>query len=64
MNKIKFILTTIALFFFMNSAMAQQRISGRVWSDLDGPVMLANVVERDANNRIVEAAVTDMNGNF
>lgn len=64
MNKIKFLLTTIALFFFMNSAMAQQRISGRVWSDLDGPVMLANVVERDANNRIVEAAVTDMNGNF
>lgn len=64
MNKIKFILTTIALFFFMNSAMAQQRISGRVWSDLDGPVMMANVVERDANNRIVEAAVTDMNGNF
>lgn len=64
MNKIKFILTTIALFFFMNSAIAQQRISGRVWSDLDGPIIMANVVERDANNRIVEATVTDMNGNF
>ena len=64
MNKIKFIQTTIALIFCASSAMAQQRISGRVWSDLDGPVMMANVVERDANDRIVSSAVTDLNGNF
>lgn len=64
MNKIKFILTTIALIFCTSSAMAQQRISGRVWSELDGPVMMANVVERDENDRIVSNAVTDLNGNF
>ncbi|MCM1311368.1 MAG: SusC/RagA family TonB-linked outer membrane protein [Bacteroides sp.] len=64
MNKIKFIITTIVLCLCASSAMAQQRITGRVWSEIDGPVMLANVVERDANNRIVEACVTDMNGNF
>lgn len=64
MNKIKFIISTIALFLCVSSAMAQQRITGRVWNDIDGPVMMANVVERDANNRIVQAAVTDMNGNF
>ena len=44
--------------------MAQRRVTGRVYSEVDGPVIMANVVERDANDRIVEAAVTDMNGNF
>ncbi|MBQ0022558.1 MAG: SusC/RagA family TonB-linked outer membrane protein [Prevotellaceae bacterium] len=64
MNKIKFIITSIVLFFCVSSAMAQQRrITGTVYDDLGG-IMAANVVERDANNRIVEAAVTDMNGNF
>lgn len=29
-----------------------------------GPIMMANVVERDANNRIVNAVQTDMMGNF
>lgn len=29
-----------------------------------GPIMMANVVERDANNRIVSAVQTDMMGNF
>ena len=44
--------------------MAQQvRISGTV-SDPDGPVMLCNVVEVDANNRNVSYAQTDINGNF
>ena len=46
------------------AAMAQGvRISGTV-TDNDGPVMMGNVVERDANNRIVSAAQTDFNGNF
>lgn len=40
-----------------------QRISGVV-TDKEGPVMMANVVERDANNRIVSATQTDFNGNF
>ena len=45
-------------------AMAQGvRISGTL-TDNDGPVMMANVVERDANNRIVSATQTDFNGNF
>ena len=38
-------------------------ISGQV-SDAYGPVMMANVVEIDAANRIVASAVTDMSGNF
>ena len=63
-HKIKFIIPAIVLFFCVSSAMAQsRRITGNVFDDF-GPIMMANVVERDANNRIVEAAVTDMNGNF
>ena len=38
-------------------------ISGTV-TDAFGPVMMANVVELDASNRIVASAVTDMSGNF
>ena len=38
-------------------------ISGTVVDNM-GPVMMANVVEIDASNRIVASAVTDMNGNF
>ena len=38
-------------------------ISGTV-EDAMGPIMMANVVERDANNRIVSATQTDMMGNF
>jgi len=38
-------------------------ISGTV-TDAFGPVMMANVVEIDAANRIVTSAVTDMSGNF
>ena len=38
-------------------------ISGTV-TDAFGPVMMANVVEIDAANRIIAAATTDMNGNF
>ncbi len=38
-------------------------ISGTV-SDNFGPVMMANVVELDAANRIVASAQTDMSGNF
>ena len=38
-------------------------ISGQV-TDAFGPVMMANVVEIDASNRIIAAGTTDMNGNF
>ena len=58
------LLFVICSLFFSISAMAQGvRISGTV-TDNDGPVMMGNVVERDANNRIVSAAQTDFNGNF
>ena len=48
----------------LSSVAAQDRISGHVWNRTDGPVMMANVVELDQNNRIVEATTTDINGNF
>ena len=44
-------------------ASAQHRISVNVSDDID-VLMMVNVVERDANNRIVSHAQTDMNGNF
>ena len=47
----------------MALAQTDNRISGTVVDDF-GPVMMANVVERDANNRIVNATATDANGNF
>lgn len=60
----KKILFTALLCVISLTAMAQgKRISGTV-SDNMGPVMMANVVERDANNRIVSATQTDFNGNF
>lgn len=58
------ILLTILLSMISHAAMAQgTRISGTV-SDEMGPVMMANVVERDGNNRIINATTTDFNGNF
>ena len=54
-----------ALFTVIAQAVVAQgvRISGTV-TDNDGPIMMGNVTERDANNRIVSAAQTDFNGNF
>ena len=61
----KGLLFIISSLFFSHAA-AQQTgdiISGTV-NDAYGPVMMANVVEIDASNRIVASAVTDMSGNF
>ncbi len=63
MNHIKYLLT-IALCFCFTAIVAQKRISGHVWSQLDGPVMMANVVELDKSNRVVSATQTDASGNF
>ena len=61
---IKKILFTALLSVISFTAMAQGvRISGTL-TDNDGPVMMGNVVERDANNRIVSATQTDFDGNF
>ena len=51
------------LLFAAANSYAQHRISGTVSDDIE-PLMMVNVVERDANNRIVAHAQTDMNGNF
>lgn len=64
MNMKKYILLTLASLVAMcTNAQNGTRISGVV-NDALGPVMMANVVERDANNRIISATQTDMNGNF
>lgn len=44
--------------------MAQSKVITGTVEDALGPVMMANVTERDANNRIVNATQTDMMGNF
>lgn len=44
--------------------MAQKKVISGTVSDNMGPIMLANVTERDGNNRIVSACQTDMMGNF
>ena len=63
MSKSK-ILLTLLFSVIAQAMMAQGRvISGNV-EDAMGPVMMANVVERDGNNRIVSATQTDMMGNF
>ena len=49
--------------FLAQAQKAGDIISGTVTDNM-GPVMMANVVEVDASNRIVASAVTDMNGNF
>ena len=61
---IKKVIFTALLGVVCQMAVAQGvRISGTL-TDADGPVMMGNVVEVDANNRIVSATQTDFNGNF
>jgi len=65
-NKLTAFLLTVLLSLLSLSANAQGqgvRISGQVTDDF-GEVAAANVVERDANNRIISHTVTDMMGNF
>ena len=61
---IKKLFFTALLCVVSQLVMAQgARISGTL-SDNEGPIMMGNVVEVDANNRIVSATQTDFNGNF
>ena len=63
-QKIGALLITVLMSLLPTVVMAQgTRISGTVTDDM-GPVMMANVVERDGNNRIINATTTDFNGNF
>ena len=62
----KRLILIFSFFNFLMTAQAQKAgdiISGTV-TDAFGPVMMANVVELDAANRIVASAQTDMSGNF
>ena len=63
MAKYKFLLTLLFAVIAQTMWAQGKVISGTV-EDAMGPIMMANVVERDANNRIVSATQTDMMGNF
>lgn len=63
MSKVKTILTLL-LCVFAQMVMAQSKVISGTVEDALGPVMMANVTERDGNNRIVNATQTDMMGNF
>ena len=66
MIKIKHLLLLVLLCTFSSGAFAQKsaRISGTITSDAEGPLIMVNVTERDNSNRIIEACVTDFEGNF
>ena len=67
-TKIKMIKSRVLLTLLMSVITQVMWAQGKVISgtveDAMGPIMMANVVERDANNRIVNATQTDMMGNF
>ncbi len=66
MIKIKHLFLLVLLCLTGSSVYAQKgaRISGTITSDAEGPLIMVNVTERDASNRIIEACVTDFEGNF
>lgn len=43
---------------------ADIHITGKIYSDSEGPLLCVSVTERDSSSRIVEAALTDSEGNF
>ena len=55
-------LMTILFAFIAQMMMAQGKVISGTVEDAMGPIMMANVVERDGNNRIVSATQTDMMG--
>ena len=63
----KRILSILMILCLCTAAKAQVKagdvISGTVSDDIEG-LMMVNVVEKDANNRIVAHGTTDMNGHF
>ena len=66
MIKIKHLFLLVLFCFASSSVFAQKsaRISGTITSDSEGPLIMANVTERDPSNRIIEACQTDFEGNF
>ena len=64
MKVYKYILLSVLCFIASATTLsAQQRISGQI-SDAMGPLMMVNVVEMDSENRYVNHATTDFDGNF
>lgn len=63
MSKSK-VLLTLLFCVIAQIGMAQSKVISGSVEDAMGPIMMANVTERDANNRIVSATQTDMMGNF
>ena len=64
MKVYKYILLSVLCFIASAAQLsAQQRISGQI-SDAMGPLMMVNVVEMDNDNRYVNHATTDFDGNF
>ena len=63
MSRIK-ILLTLLFTITAQVVLAQGRVISGTVEDAMGPISLANVVERDGNNRIVSHTQTDMMGNF
>ena len=66
MIKIKHLFLLVLFSLIGGSVYAQKgaRISGTITSDAEGPLIMVNVTERDPSNRIIEACVTDFEGNF
>ena len=66
MIKIKHLFLLVLFCLVSSSVFAQKsaRISGTITSDAEGPLIMVNVTERDNSNRIIEACVTDFEGNF
>ena len=58
------ILLTLLFTIVAQAMMAQGKVISGTVEDAMGPIMMANVVERDGNNRIVNHTQTDMMGNF
>lgn len=66
MRQNRFLSLLLALTMSVGCAWAQtagSTISGRIF-DTEGPLMMVNIVEIDAANRIVAHGITDINGNF
>ena len=63
MNNIRTYITVGALCSAMTISAPDHRTSGSD-SDVCRPVIGCNVIEKDANNRNVNATITDVNGNF
>ena len=63
MNKIKYIIVLLCCMCPLLSYAQGHVVSGTV-TDTEGPLIMVNVVEMDAANRIVEATISDMNGHF